>query len=218
MPTPEARSGPVRNRVWRIVQWPVSVFFRLWAPLVVEGLENIDPTKPGLLVANHQSYLDPLLLAVRMDRPVSYVARDSLFRVPGLGWLLRNTHVTPISRTAARAATIRAALQRLEEGFLVGIFPEGTRSSDGVSEFRPGVAAILKRCDVPVYPVGIAGADRVWPRGSWFIRPRRIRVVFGPAIPAGEMGAIAAQGSKSELVDFVRKRVVELHDAAQENV
>lgn len=215
MPTPHCEAGLRRNLVWRAIQFPVSVFFRVWAPLTVEGLEHIDPEKPGLLVSNHQSYLDPLLLAVRMTRPVSYIARDSLFRVPGIGWILRNTYVMPISRTAARAASIRAALQRLEQGFLVGIFPEGTRSADSVSEFRPGVAAVLKRSDVPVYPVGIAGASAVWPRGGWFIRPKRIRVVFGQAIPVSEIDGVSSSGAKTQLVEYVRTQVVAMQQQAQ---
>ena len=147
------------------------------------------------------------MLAVRLNRPVSYVARDSLFRIPGIGWLLRRTYVTPISRDATRAATIRTTLSRLKEGFLVGMFPEGTRSSGTVKAFRPGFGAVLRRADVPVYPVGIAGADHVLPRGAWFIRPRRIIVVFGPPISIAELAEKRAVMSRDELVEFVRGRV-----------
>lgn len=198
-----------------MVQLPVGVMFRFWAPLTVEGLENIDRTRPGLLIANHQSFLDPLLLAVRMTRPVSYVARDSLFRIPIVGWILRRTYVTPISRTAARAATIRAAVERLEQGFLVGIFPEGTRSTGAVDDFRPGFTAILRRRDdVPVYPVGIAGADRVMPRGSILPRPRRLRMVIGEPIPPEELQARMTGESKSQLVPYVREHVVRTFEKA----
>lgn len=215
MPTEQGPAGPTRNLVWRAIQLPTSIFFRVWAPLKVEGLEHIDPDQPGLIVSNHQSFLDPLLLAVRMTRPVSYVARDTLFKIPFIGWVLRNTYVTPISRTAARAATIRAAIGRLEEGFLVGIFPEGTRQIGDVADFRPGVTAVLKRSSVPVYPVGIAGADRVWPKGTWFIRPRRIRVVFGPPISRAKIDSLSKAESKSELADYVRDRVIELQQQAR---
>ncbi len=210
-------SGPSRNWVWRAIQLPVSIFFRIWAPLTVEGLEHIDPSRPGLLIANHQSFLDPLLLAVRMARPVSYVARDSLFRIPFIGWVLRRTYVTPISRTAARAATIRAAVGRLEEGFLVGIFPEGTRSTGAVEDFRPGFTAILRRRDdVPVYPVGICGADQVMRRGTIIPRPRRVRMVIGQPIPAEELKAHVTGESKSQLVSFVREHVVRMFEQASQ--
>lgn len=215
MPTETAQSGTRRNLVWRAVQLPVSIFFRLWAPLSVEGIEKLREG-PGLLIANHQSYLDPLILAVRLSRPVSYVARDSLFRIPLVGWILRRTYVTPISRTATRAATIRASLQRLEEGFLVGVFPEGTRSSDEIQPFRPGVGAILKRADVPVYPVGIAGANRAMPRGSLLVRPRRIKVVFGDPIPPEDLKRLS--GERSGLIEHVRDRVVDVFRTAEEGL
>ena len=201
--------------MWRMIQLPTAVFFRIWAPLTVEGIEKVDQSQPGLFVSNHQSYLDPLILAVRLGRPVSYVARDSLFRIPFIGWVLRNTYVTPISRTAARAATIRAAVDRLKEGFIVGIFPEGTRSSGEVKQFRPGIAAILRRSDVPVYPIGVAGADRVLPRGGLFARPRRIRLVIGDPILPETIREQAAKGTKEQLVDFVRDHVVECYAEAQ---
>lgn len=215
MATIENHSGPQRNWVWRMIQLPTSIFFRVWAPLTVEGLEKVDQSQPGLFVANHQSYLDPLILAVRLSRPVSYVARDTLFKIPLIGWVLRNTYVTPISRSAARAATIRAAVSRLEQGFIVGIFPEGTRSEGEVKDFRPGVAAILRRSDVPVYPVGVAGADRVLPRGGLFARPRKIRVVIGDPIPPEVIRERTESGSKEELVDFVREHVVNSYAEAQ---
>lgn len=218
MATTEGHSGPARNWVWRMIQLPTAIFFRVWAPLTVEGLEKVDQTQPGLFIANHQSYLDPLILAVRLRRPVSYVARDSLFKIPFIGWVLRSTYVTPISRTAARAATIRAAVSRLEEGFIVGIFPEGTRSTGEVKDFRPGVAAILRRTSVPVYPIGVAGADRVLPRGGLFARPRRIRLVIGDPISPEVIRERAEAGSKEELVSFVREHVVNCYAEAQARI
>jgi 1-acyl-sn-glycerol-3-phosphate acyltransferase len=215
MPTATAEPGLKRNLVWRIIQFPVSVLFRVWSPLKVQGLEHIDPKRPGLLISNHQSFLDPLLLAVRMVRPVSYLARDGLFRVPILGWVLRSTYVMPISRTATRSATIRSAVERLDRGFLVGIFPEGTRNTGEVGDFRPGMTAILRRSRVPVYPVGISGADKVWPRGGWFIRPRRIRVVFGSPITPEQVESLSQSERKSDLVEYIRSRVVELHEQAR---
>ena len=126
-PSPSAVLIP--NRLWRILHWPGWLFFRLWLRVRCSGIENIDNSRGGLLLINHQSFLDPMLAAVLLTRPVSYLARDSLFRVPVLGWLLRRTYVIPISREAARGGSIRLAVERLEQGFLLGVFPEGTRSS-----------------------------------------------------------------------------------------
>ncbi len=116
---------PQRNWLWRLFHLPFSLFFRVWVRVSTEGLENLDDSRGGLLLINHQSYLDPLLVAVRFDRPVAYLARDSLFRIPIIGWILRRTYVIAISRESVRTGSIREAVQRLEEGHLVGIFPKG---------------------------------------------------------------------------------------------
>ncbi len=129
----------------------------------IRGLEHVK-TGGGLVLINHQSALDPLLAGVALQRPISYVARDSLFPLPFIGWVLRHTYVMPINREAASSRLIKAMIRRMNHGFLVGMFPEGTRTRDGkVGRFKPGFLAMIKRCDVPIYPVGIAGANDAMP-------------------------------------------------------
>jgi 1-acyl-sn-glycerol-3-phosphate acyltransferase len=178
-PTP---ADPSRewNLIWVCLRWLLRLFCASWLRVSFSGVENLDLKKGGLLLINHQSYLDPLVAGVWLPRPVSYFARDSLFRVPLLGALLRRTFVIPISREAARGGSIRAGLGRLDEGFLVGMFPEGTRSEDGVvGTFRPGFLAIARRTNQPLYPVGVAGSAARLPRGALWIKPGRVHVVFG---------------------------------------
>ncbi len=136
---PEPRAWHHRNLCWRVIHVLFFLFCRSWIRLRASGQENIDNTRGGLFLINHQSFLDPLLVAVLLSRPVSFLARDSLFKVPFIGWVLRSTYVIPISREAARGGSIRVAMERLDAGFLVGIFPEGTRSlTEEVKSFRPG--------------------------------------------------------------------------------
>ena len=146
---------------------------------------------------NHQSFLDPLFVGVRLTRPLAYLARDSLFRIPFIGWVCRLTHVIPISRTAFRASSIRTAMDRLKQGFLVGIYPEGTRSSGAPKEFRPGFLALVRRAEVPVYPVAVVGADRAMPRNAWFIRPVKVTVVYGKALTAEQHQRLTGQRRQS---------------------
>ncbi|MDB5335676.1 MAG: phospholipid/glycerol acyltransferase, partial [Planctomycetaceae bacterium] len=80
---------------------PARVFFALWLRYRARGLEHIPATGGGLVLANHLSFLDPLMIGLPLNRPISYLARDSLFRVPAIGWLLRRTYVKPISRENA---------------------------------------------------------------------------------------------------------------------
>jgi 1-acyl-sn-glycerol-3-phosphate acyltransferase len=209
--TPSAATGGYlrRNALWKLLHWPFRVFCHSWIRLQVRGLERISSRSGGLLLVNHQSFLDPLLVAVMMTRPVSFLARDSLFKVPVIGWILRNTHVIPISRESARGGSIRTALERLQQGFLVGMFPEGTRSSGmDVRAFRPGFLAVARRTELPIHPVGIAGADRVLPRGAWFLRPGRIRVVIGPPLDADDVAALHdPQRDDAALCELVQRRV-----------
>src|SRR5437016_2539549 len=116
-----------RNWVWFISQVIVGAVFAFWLRYRARGIERIPAAGGGLLLANHQSFLDPLLVGLPLHRPVSFLARDTLFPVPVIGWILRHTYVIPLDREGGGAAGIRQTLRRLEQGFLVGIFPEGTR-------------------------------------------------------------------------------------------
>lgn len=214
-PTTTSETNPTkvwlrRSAVWRMVQFVLTPMFRIWTPLRAIGLENIDHTSGGILLANHQSFLDPLIVAVRFRRPVSYLARDGLFKVPFVSWILRNTYVLPISQSAFRSGSIRIAVDRLEEGFLVGMFPEGSRSAgDEVARFHPGFLAIVRRSRAPIYPVGIAGADRAMPPGAWFIRPARITVAYGKPFSADECAQLRTGKDDKALAELVRSRVAE---------
>jgi 1-acyl-sn-glycerol-3-phosphate acyltransferase len=170
----------------------------------------------ALLLINHQSFLDPLLVGLPLRRPVSFLARDSLFRVPVVGWILRNTYVMPINREAASTSSLREGIRRLNHGFYVGIFPEGTRSDTGeVGALKPGFLALMRRSKVPVHPVGIAGAFQALPRGARFLHPVRVRVVFGEAFTAEELAADGPEG-EAELLARIRHRIASCQQAAEE--
>jgi len=205
------------NLLWRLLRIPFWIFCHCWIRLRIHGHERIDSTRGGLFLVNHQSFLDPLLLAVFLNRPVSYLARDSLFRVPVVGWILRNTYVIPISREAARGGSIRIAVDRLESGFLVGIFPEGTRSANGeVRTFRPGFLALARRTQQPIYPVGIVGADKIMPRGAWWIRSGRVQVVFGSPLSVSDLEQLQTSKDDGELCQLARDRVAACTEMAHQ--
>lgn len=202
-------TSPVRrNWVWLFFQSLAHLAFALWFRLRARGFENIPKEGGALFLINHQSFLDPLVVGEQLRRPVSFVARDSLFRVPVVGWILRNTYVIPISREAASSTTIKEAVRRMHHGFLVGIFPEGTRSVDGtIGEMKPGFLALVRRGDVPVIPVGVSGSARALPRNAWFVRPRKIRVVYGKPFAADEVRELTKRGREHEFINLVRTRV-----------
>jgi 1-acyl-sn-glycerol-3-phosphate acyltransferase len=170
-----------------------------------------------LLVINHQSFLDPLFAAVFLDRPVVYLARDSLFRVPLLGWLLRREYVIAINRQAASSSSIRLAAEKLQQGHLVGIFPEGTRSRDGeIGPLKPGFIALVRRAGVPLVPVGVAGTGAALPREAWFPRPRSCRVVYAEPISPDRLADLCRAGRESSLLDEVRAKMISSQREAQD--
>jgi len=204
-----------RNTYWWSIQLVLQAFFCFWLRYRARGIEHLPTTGGALLLVNHQSYVDPLLVGLPLTRPVSYLARDNLFRVPVLGHILRKTYVMPINREAASTTSIREAIRRIDAGFYVGIFPEGTRTLDGtVGEMKPGFLALLRRTTVPVIPVGIAGAFECYPKGTPFPWPGKVRVVFGAAIDRERLASFG-KGNEDALVDFVRQRIVECATAAQ---
>jgi 1-acyl-sn-glycerol-3-phosphate acyltransferase len=212
LPSPRRR-GPL----WIVLQIMLRVLCTLWLGYRARGVDKIPATGGGLFLINHQSFLDPILVALPLSRTVSFLARDSLYRIPVLRWLIRRFLTIPISRNTASSAAMRETVRRMQHGFLVAVFPEGTRSNDGsVGEFKSGFVAIVRRCTLPVYPVGIAGANEALPRGSWFVKPTRVRVVFGDPLTPEEIEQNCRRGREEQMVRLARQRIVACQRLAEE--
>jgi 1-acyl-sn-glycerol-3-phosphate acyltransferase len=137
-----------------------------------------------VVVANHGSHLDPPLLGHALGRPVAFMAKVELFRVPLLGPIIRACGAYPVARGASDREAIRTATDRLEEGWATGVFLDGTRQGDGrVNQPQPGAALLAARAGVPLLPVAILNSHRAlgtrqrWPR----LLPIHIRI--GTPIP-----------------------------------
>lgn len=205
-----------RNLTWLLFQWILQGFFAIWLRYQSRGKAHLPAEGGGLLIVNHQSFLDPLMVGLPLNRPISFLARDSLFRVPLLGVLLRHTFVIPISRRSASSTSFRAAIDKIENGNFVCIFPEGTRSDDGsVQRFKPGFLALLKRTHTTVYPIGIAGAYQAMPRGACFLRPRSVRVIYGDPISSETVKDYCERGAEKELLELTRQRVIACQQQAE---
>jgi 1-acyl-sn-glycerol-3-phosphate acyltransferase len=190
--------------------------FVFWLDYRARGHDGL-PAGGALVLANHESFLDPFLIGLPYQRVISYLARHNLFSVPFVGFMLRNTYVMPINRDSASTASIREATRRMQHGFLVGIFPEGTRSDDGqLGELKPGFIALLRHGKVPVVPVGVSGAGRALPRGGKYLRRGRIRVVYGRPIEWPELEPLTWRGREGELLSFIRQRMLEVCGEAAE--
>ncbi len=171
------------------------------------------PLTGGLLVlASHQSHLDPLLLGLVCERRLSSLARSSLFRWGPFGAIIAALDAISIDREASPVAAMKLMIRKLRGGGALTIFPEGTRTRDGrLGEVKSGFALVAKRAGVPILPVAIVGAWECWPRTRWLPRPGRIRLEFGALIPAGEV----ARMDDKTLVALVTQRLTELDAAAR---
>lgn len=153
------------------------------------NVPDIRRREGGLVIAaNHQSFLDPVLVGMGLAEPISYMARRSLFRVRGLRELMAALDTHPITLGGVDSAALKTIMGLLDSGGVVLMFPEGTRAHDGsLGWFRPGAAAIATRCGVPVLPVCIEGAYACWPRTRALPRPGRVAVAYGePLEPGGQ--------------------------------
>lgn len=148
----------------------------------VEGRENVPLVGPLVLVANHVHVLDPVLLVFAVPRWITFVAKEELFRPLFLRFWLRWAGSLPLRRDGKfreKQRILQGARKALDEGLILGMFPEGGRSHDGkLRKGKPGSAVIASKTNVPLLPVGITGTDKI--HGiSWLWKRPRIVVKIG---------------------------------------
>jgi len=157
--------------------------FRPW----VRGIENLPRTGAVILASNHLSFTDSVFLPLVVDRRVVFLAKSDYFTGRGFkGWLIKMffeaSGQLPIDRSGGKAseASLNTGLKVLSEGFALGIYPEGTRSPDGIMyRGRTGVARMILESGVPVVPVAMIDTEKVMPIGSKLPKVVRPGVVFG---------------------------------------
>ncbi|GAB4549563.1 MAG: lysophospholipid acyltransferase family protein [Pleurocapsa sp.] len=164
---------------WSILSPMLNIYFRGR----VYGIENIPQSGSYIVVCNHASNLDPPILGISTCRPVSFMAKEELFHVPVLKNLIYLYGAYPVKRTAGDRAAIKSAIKFLNQGWLVGIFLEGTRTNDGkVNEPKLGAALIAAKTQTPIIPASIWGTEKN-NASSNLIFPTPITIRFGEIIP-----------------------------------
>ena len=153
----------------------------LWRARFI-GTENIPRHGPLIIVANHQTYFDPFWISVPIKRPVRYLAWDEAFNWPVAGRLMAWLGAWPLQLEGKDPTPIRRSLQWLRDGGALMIFPEGGRGlPDGtLTKFKMGAVRIALEAGVPILPVTIRGAHRVWPKGQRLPRFTPVEIVYHP--------------------------------------
>ncbi|MGZ4122077.1 MAG: lysophospholipid acyltransferase family protein [Tumebacillaceae bacterium] len=153
-------------------------YFRVFHNYQYVDVKNVPDQGSVLLVSNHISNLDPPLVGSPIDRQVRFMAKDELFKVPVLGWLLRGVGAFPVKRGAGDRNALRTVFKILDDGEVLGMFPEGTRSKSGeLEEAHTGAAAFALRSKATLIPVAIVGRYKLF---------RSIKVVYGKPVDLSE--------------------------------
>ncbi len=186
----------------------VKLFFRplvrIYLRLATEGAGNVPASGPAVIAANHASFLDPIVLGSACPRPIHFIVLQSMHDWWRLRWFYWGMETIPVRADEADPRAVKQALSRLRKGGLVGIFPEGGRSKNGVLRpARPGAAFLAAALGVPVVPAHIEGAWAAWRPGTWFPVPRRVRVRFGKAVRFE--GGRNGRRNREAMEDFSRR-------------
>jgi 1-acyl-sn-glycerol-3-phosphate acyltransferase len=187
---------------WIFFRTLYTVYFR-WR---VFNADNVPQSSGVILASNHASFLDPPLVGSGLHRPINYLARESLFRFPGIGALLRSWNSVPVDRDGGGAAGLKAILDRLLAGGGIILFPEGTRTSDGhLQPARSGIGLVVIKSTAPVVPVRVFGTYKAYGRHLKFPRPYRVMVKYGRPMDFKKLRDEAQNCSKARLKEIYQE-------------
>ncbi len=187
---------------WTVFRAFYATYFR-WR---VFGAENVPATGGVILASNHASFLDPPLVGAGLKRDINYLARESLFRFPGIGALLRSWNAVPVDRDGGGAKGLKKILDRLFAGGAIILFPEGTRTRDGnFLPARSGVGLTVIKSTVPVVPVRVFGTFEAYGRHIKFPRPRRVILKYGRPLDFETLRAEAKVCDKPRLKEIYQQ-------------
>lgn len=217
-------SGEPREPWFQAVRWTLFPLMRVWFRWRFEGLERIPESGPAIIACNHASYLDPPANAyavVRAHRRPRFLAKQELFRSPGIKWAMRGTHQIPVARgIGERAASLADAEEALAGGEVVIVYPEGTvtKREDGLPmEGKTGTVRLALSTGVPIIPMVSWGSAPVWQKsGPGSLRPGRpVWIRVGAPIDLSARGVSASDRDgvhalTAEVMDVLTREVIAL--------
>lgn len=198
---------------YRVLRVMFALLFKTLWPLKVVGGRYIPRKGAAVVVCNHLSMLDPFVVGFGARRLVSYMAKEELFHVPIAGLVIRKLGAFPVDRARRDAASMRMALTVLKEGELLGMFPEGTRSTTGeMLELRAGAVRLASKTGTPIIPAAVVNTDHALPPGK-LIRPARIEIHFGPPFHLAELYEKHDKTEATRLaLEILKEKIEALHE------
>ena len=160
-------------------------------------VQNIPRRGGVLIVSNHQSFLDPVMLGVKVTRPMSFLAKSELFVNRIFGAAIRGVNAFPVRQGEGDVGAVRETIKRLQEGHVLVMFPEGGRCEDGeIAPLQTGVGLIVRRAGptVKVVPAAVEGAFKAWPKGQLLPRCSKVRVKYGKPMDLCHLKAAEIRG------------------------
>lgn len=203
---------PVKNLIlYHLFKWSVvSPTLHIYLRGRIYGAENVPQEGPLVVASNHASDFDPPLVSNCVRRPVAFMAKEELFRIPILKQAIQLYGAYPVDRASADRSAIRSALSYLESGWATGIFLSGTRTADGrINQPKLGGALIAAKAKAPLLPVSLWGTQNIFKKGSPLPKPVPVTVRIGqPIDPPESTNRQALEKVTAECV----KAIHALHD------
>ena len=194
---------------YNILRYITIFVYHCYYNIKWEGKENVPKDGGNIFASNHRSYQDPVFIAIHTRTPLSYMAKEELFRIPVISWILHQCHTFPVKRGAADRSAIKTAAKVLKEGHCIALFPEGTRSRSGrMRKAEPGVALIAKLSGAVVIPAAISGSDRILNKGCFL---PKLKLSFGTP-----MKYTAEKADKESLHEFAQSVMDEVAKIKEE--
>jgi 1-acyl-sn-glycerol-3-phosphate acyltransferase len=193
------------NPFYRTIRTIFRPILRLYNGLEVRGAEGFPMEGPALVVANHHSYLDAFVLGAAAPRKLHFMVKRSQFRKWFARWFYWGMEAFPVNQEGTDKEAIRRALQLLDGGRIVAVYPSGERVLEpGPGEWLPGFSLLARRSGAPVVPAAIRGSYEAFPRGAVWPRPGKVVVLFGEAERYSE------EQGREAFVERMRQRVGEM--------
>ena len=170
----------------------------------VSGRKNFPKSTPCLIVSNHASYLDPIVIGCACPRRVYFVAKEELFQNPVAKFFLNQLGAFPLRRGEADRSAVKKIFALIKENKVVCLFPEGTRNQGEVGDFRSGAIKLLMKAKADVVVAGVTGTFESYPRGARFPKPHPIQVHFSEPLPQNGLNQSEwEERLKRKMEDFI---------------